>query len=143
MGITHKKLPIFLLDRNSNRAKMKVRKGKLKMTTLTVGDKISFEYIDRPLSRPEEYPKQVEHNHSVREYSGEVTNVRDIQEEKLTHDTVAYNNNIKGDRSQYLVTVKMPDETYKSFYHGRIFGVQKRDRKSMIKKLIGLIKKKK
>jgi len=113
------------------------------MTTLTVGDKISFEYIDRPLSRPEEYPKQVEHNHSVREYSGEVTNVRDIQEEKLTHDTVAYNNNIKGDRSQYLVTVKMPDETYKSFYHGRIFGVQKRDRKSMIKKLIGLIKKKK
>jgi hypothetical protein len=124
---------------------MKVRKGKLKMTTLTVGDKISFEYIDRPVKKDSVWPvnQEVEHNHSVREYSGEVTEVRDIQKHKLSNETVLYNQNIKGDRSQYLVTVKMPDDTFKCFYHGRIFGVQKRDRKSMIKKLIGLIKKKK
>ena len=109
------------------------------MTTFIVGDKISFEYMDRPLSRPEEYPKQVEHNHSVREYAGEVTDIRDIKESKLNHETVLYNKNIKGDRSQYLVTVKLPDETYKSFYHGRIFGVQKRDRKSMVNRLMQLI----
>tara|TARA_R100000008_G_scaffold31078_1_gene17334 strand:+ start:864 stop:1217 length:354 start_codon:yes stop_codon:yes gene_type:complete len=116
-------------------------KGKIEMTTLTVGDKISFEYIDRPVKK-DSYPQQVEHNHSVREYEGEVTDVRDIQKHKLSHETVLYNQNIKGDRSQYLVTVKLPDDSYKCFYHGRIFGVQKRDRKSMIKKLIGLIKNK-
>ena len=110
------------------------------MTTLTIGDKISFEYMDRPLSRPEEYPKQVEHNHSVREYTGKVTDIRDIQESKLNHETVLYNNNIKGDRSQFLVTVKLRDGFHKSFYHGRIFGVQKTDRKSMMKKLLKLIK---
>ena len=110
------------------------------MTTFIVGDKISFEYMDRPLSRPEEYPKQVEHNHSVRKYTGEVTNVRDIQESKLNHETVLYNKNIKGDRSQFLVTVKMRDGSHKSFYHGRIFGVQKTDRKSMMQKLLKLIK---
>ena len=117
---------------------MKQRK-EIEMTTLTIGDKISFEYIDRPLKRGE-YPRQVEHNNSVREYSGEVTNVRDITEDKLSHDTIAYNNNIKGDRSRYLVTVKMNDGEYQTFYHGRIFGVQKTDRKSLIKKLITLIK---
>ena len=109
------------------------------MTTLAIGDKISFEYMDRPLSRPEEYPKQVEHNHSVREYAGEVTDIRDIKESKLNHETVLYNKNIKGDRSQFLVTVKLPDDTHKSFYHGRIFGVQKRDRKSMVNRLMQLI----
>ena len=112
----------------------------IEMTTLTVGDKISFEYMDRPLSRPEEYPKQVEHNHSVREYTGEVTDIRDIQESKLNHETILYNKNIKGDRSQFLVTVKLPDYTHKSFYHGRIFGVQKTDRKSMMQKLLKLIR---
>lgn len=110
------------------------------MTTLTIGDKISFEYMDQPLSRPEEYPKQVEHNHSVREYQGEVVKVRDIQENKLLHDTVLYNHNIKGDRSRYLVTMKMPNGEHKSFYHGRIFGVQKNDRKSMMQKLLKLIR---
>ena len=114
----------------------------IEMTTqsIVVGDKISFEYMDRPLSRPEEYPKQVEHNHSIREYTGEVTDIRDIQESKLNHETILYNKNIKGDRSQFLVTVKLPDDTHKSFYHGRIFGVQKIDRKSMMQKLLKLIR---
>ena len=96
--------------------------------------------MDRPLSRPDEYPKQVEHNHSVREYQGEVVDVRDSQESKLHHETSLYNKNIKGDRSQFLVTVKLPDDTHKSFYHGRIFGVQKRDRKSMVNRLMQLIR---
>ena len=110
------------------------------MTTLTIGDKISFEYMDQPLSRPEEYPKQVEHNHSVREYQGEVVKVRDIQENKLLNDTILYNHDIKGDRSRYLVTMKKPYGEHKSFYHGRIFGVQKNDRKSMMQKLLKLIR---
>ena len=110
------------------------------MTTFIVGDKISFEYMDRPLSRPDEYPRQVEHNHSVREYAGEVVKVRDIKENQLLQDTVLYNHDIKGDRSRFLVTVKMRDGSHKSFYHGRIFGVQKTDRKSMMQKLLKLIK---
>ncbi len=112
----------------------------IEMTTLTIGDKISFEYMDRPVSRPEEYPKQVEHNHSIREYQGEVVKVRDIQENKLLNDTILYNHDIKGDRSRFLVTVKMREGSHKSFYHGRIFGVQKTDRKSMMQKLLKLIR---
>ena len=111
----------------------------IEMTTLTIGDKISFEYIDRPVKQ-DGYPQQVEHNHSVREYTGEVTDIRDIKERKLNHETILYNKNIKGDRSQFLVTVKLPDNTHKCFYHGRIFGVQKTDRKSMMQKLLKLIR---
>ena len=113
--------------------------GEIEMTTLAVGDKISFEYMDHPVFM-HEYPRQVEYSRRAREYSGEVTKVRDITEDKLNNDTIAYNNNIKGDRSRYLVTIKMDDGEYQTFYHGRIFGVQKTDRKSLIKKLISLIK---
>ena len=98
---------------------------------LSVGENISFSYlknIDEPKVDKETcfgIPTLVDYKGNAERYTGTVESVRDISEIPLSHRTIAYNKNIKGNRSRYLYKVSLKDGEVKGFYDGRMIGTEK------------------
>lgn len=98
---------------------------------LSVGEKISFSYlknIDEPKVDTKTcfgVPNLVDYKGNAERYTGTVESVRDIAEVPLSHRTIAYNNNIKGNRSRYLYKVSLDGGEVKGFYDGRMIGTEK------------------
>ena len=87
---------------------------------LTTGNKVKFQYVERKIDRTH-IP---EHTlYEIKEYEGTILQVRDLFEDKLRFETIMRNMNVE--RSQYLLTVQLPDNKIKSFYDGRVVNVQK------------------
>ena len=96
------------------------------MTSLTIGDKVSFSYLKG--SEKEGYsPKLVNYASRAVNYAGTVEGVRDITKSPLSFETVAYGK-IKGERSKNLVTINIEDDGSKAFYDGRMVNVQRQEK---------------
>ena len=102
---------------------------------LTAGNKVKFQYVDRNRDNTF-YP--VFTSYKIDEYEGTILEVRDLSVDKLEYKTVVRNPAVE--RSQYLLTVQLPDNKIKSFYDGRIINVQKINKgfiSRMVDKLTG------
>jgi hypothetical protein len=97
---------------------------------LTAGNQVKFQYVDRVRDH-EFYP--VLTSYKIDEYEGTILDVRNIEVNKLEYNTIIRNPEVE--RSQYLLTVQLPDNKIKSFYDGRIINVQKIN-KSFISRLV-------
>jgi hypothetical protein len=86
---------------------------------LNAGNKIKFQYVDRNRDY-NMYPVTV--TYKIDEYEGTILEVRDLTVNQLDHRTVARKPEIE--RSQYLLTVQLPDNKIKSFYDGRVINIQ-------------------
>lgn len=116
------------------------------MSALVIGDKVSFAYlknIEKDNSTCYGHPTLVNYNTNAETYKGEVTSVRDIKEQPLSSTTIAYNKNIKGDRSRYIVTMELDNGDVKAFYDGRIVNPVKQVKKPepLLKRLAKKIRK--
>ena len=94
--------------------------GGLIMTAFEIGKEISFTYLKGAESGinakgvlTKDYSARAEN------YSGTVVDVRDIEEHPVSDATLRYGK-IKGERSNKLVTVELPDGDAKAFYNGRM-----------------------
>ena len=116
------------------------------MSALVIGDKVSFAYlknVEKDNSTCYGHPTLVNYNTNAETYKGEVTSVRDIKEQPLSSTTIAYNKNIKGDRSRYIVTMELDNGDVKAFYDGRIVNPikQAKQKVPLLKKLAKKLRK--
>ena len=90
--------------------------------SLKVGDRVSFDYLKDATSALVKGVFTKDYASGSQKYVGVVQDVRDISEHPLSNKTVAYGN-IKGERSQRLITVEVDDDGSKAFYDGRMIGL--------------------
>ncbi len=94
------------------------------MTSLAIGDKVSFSYLKGAEKSQGVFPCLVDYASKATNYAGTVEDVRDITKSPLSFETVAYGK-IKGERSKNLVTVSIDGDGPKAFYDGRMVNVQR------------------
>lgn len=87
---------------------------------LNAGNKVKFQYVERKIDRTH-IPEHTQYE--IKEYEGTILQVRNLFEDKLRFETIMRNMSVE--RSQYLLTVQLPDNKIKSFYDGRVVNVQK------------------
>jgi hypothetical protein len=97
---------------------------------LTAGNQVKFQYVERKLDKTH-LPAHTQYQ--IKDYEGTILQVRDLFEDELSYETIMRNRDIE--RSQYLLTVQMPDNKIKSFYDGRVVNVKKIN-KSFITRLV-------
>ena len=95
------------------------------MTSLTIGEKVSFSYL-KGTEQEGCSPKLVNYASQATNYEGTVEDVRDITQQPFEFETIAYGK-IKGERSQNLVTVSIDGDGSKAFYDGRMVNVQRQE----------------
>jgi hypothetical protein len=106
-------------------------KEKIEMIeTLTAGNKVKFQYVDRKQSYTS-WP--VDTSYEIDSYAGEIIEVRDTEAQRLAIETVSRHPEIE--RSRFLIKVKLDNNQIKSFYSGRVVNVEKIN-KSFLKKLV-------
>lgn len=103
------------------------------MLNVKPNSQVRFQYVDRVVN-PNVFP--VETLYEAKECVGKVLQVRDTEAHGLKLSTVRTNPNVE--RSQYLVTVQLPDNKIKSFYSGRMINLQQVKPKGFIRRLIGV-----
>ena len=86
------------------------------------GDKVSFTYIKNVEKALVNGVLVSDYAKNSERYSGEVVEIRDIENHGLSKETLRYGN-VKGDRSQLLVTVEDEDGFAKAFYDGRMMNL--------------------
>ena len=96
------------------------------MTSLAIGDKVSFSYLKGAETSKGVYPQLVDYSSKAANYEGTVEGVRDITQQPLEFETIAYGK-IKGERSKNLVTVSIDGDGSKAFYDGRMVNVQRQE----------------
>ena len=90
---------------------------------IEIGDKVSFTYIKDVEKAIVNGVLVSDYAKNSERYSGEVVEVRDIEQHGLSNETLRYGN-IKGERSQKLVTLELEDGFHKAFYDGRMVGLE-------------------
>ncbi len=93
--------------------------GDFMMTAFEIGKNVSFTYlkdIERGYGRS---GRTADYTKNAENYSGEIVDVRDVEKSPVTSHTVNYGE-IKGERSQNLVTVELSNGDTKAFYDGRM-----------------------
>lgn len=89
------------------------------IANLTAGNKVKFQYIKRERNY-DGFPART--NYEVKNYEGTVVRVRDTDESRLTLKTVYANKSVE--RSRFLLTVQLSDNTIQSFYDGRVINIE-------------------
>ena len=89
------------------------------IANLTAGSKVKFQYVDRNRDY-NVYPVTV--SYTIDEYEGTILEVRDLTVQKLSSQTVSRKPEVE--RSQFLLTVQLPDNKIKSFYDGRVINLE-------------------
>ena len=89
------------------------------IANLTAGNKVKFQYVDRNRDY-NVYPVTV--SYTIDEYEGTILEVRDLTVQKLSRQTVSRKPEVE--RSQFLLTVQLPDNKIKSFYDGRVINLE-------------------
>ena len=103
------------------------------IANLTAGNKVKFQYIKGRVRNYSSFPTQT--NYEVEGYEGKVLEVRDTATKPVDNETVFRNPSIE--RSRYLLVVQLSDNKIKTFYDGRIVGIEqvKEVPKSFLKKV--------
>ena len=86
---------------------------------LTAGNKVKFQYVDRKQDKTHIPAHTL---YEIKNYEGTILEVRDLFENRLAYKTIMRNTEVE--RSQYLLTVQLPDNKIKSFYDGRVINIQ-------------------
>ncbi len=93
------------------------------MTAFEIGKNVSFTYlkdVERGYGRS---GRTADYTKNAEAYSGEIVEVRDVEKIPVSSHTASYGE-IKGERSQNLVTVELKDGETKAFYDGRMMNAQ-------------------
>ena len=90
---------------------------------MRIGNKVSFTYLKGAKDGNVGGVLTKDYASKAESYNGEVVDVRDISKQPLSSETLRYGN-IKGERSQKLVTVELEDGFHKAFYDGRMVGLE-------------------
>lgn len=91
------------------------------IANLTAGNKVKFNYIKERIRTYDSFPAQT--HYEVEGYEGKVLEVRDTASNPVSRETVFRDQKVE--RSRYLLIVQLPDNKIKSFYDGRIVGIEK------------------
>ena len=90
---------------------------------MKIGNDISFTYLKGADAGIVKGVLTKDYASKAEAYAGKVVEIRDIAEHPLSNETLRYGN-IKGERSQKLVTVELEDGFHKAFYDGRMVGLE-------------------
>ena len=103
------------------------------IANLTAGNKVKFNYIKARIRTYDSFPAQT--HYEVEGYEGKVLEVRDTAANPVDTETVYRNPSVE--RSRYLLVVQLSDNKIKTFYDGRIVGIEqvKEVPKSFLKKV--------
>lgn len=82
---------------------------------IRVGDVLDFQYVEKLPFDPE-FPRETKY--VMKQYSGEVLEVRDTRERPVDWETVWRHPNVE--RSRFLFTIRTEDRQIKCFYDGRM-----------------------
>ena len=93
------------------------------MTAFQIGKDVSFTYLKDAKCGMAGGTFTKDYASGVQNYSGKVVDVRNIDKHPLSNETLRYGS-IKGERSENLVTVELPDGQAKAFYDGRMINAQ-------------------
>lgn len=93
------------------------------MTAFQIGKDVSFTYLKGAENGLAGGALTKDYASKAQNYEGKVLDVRNIGKHPLSNDTLRYGS-IKGERSENLVTVELPDGQPKAFYDGRMVNAQ-------------------
>ena len=90
---------------------------------MKIGNEVSFTYLKGASVGNVGGVLTKDYSQNAESYNGTVVEIRDIEKEPLSWETVQYGSP-KGERSQNLVTVELEDGFTKAFYDGRMVNRQ-------------------
>tara|TARA_B100000287_G_scaffold238429_1_gene224294 strand:+ start:536 stop:826 length:291 start_codon:yes stop_codon:yes gene_type:complete len=92
---------------------------------IKVGNKVRFTYLKEAQKGLVNGILTTDYAAKAENYKGKVVEIRSLKEHPVSNQTLRYGN-IKGDRSENLITVELKDGETKAFYDGRMVNLKVR-----------------
>ena len=92
---------------------------------MKIGNKVRFTYLKEAQKGLVNGILTTDYAAKAENYKGKVVDIRSLKDPPVTNQTLRYGN-IKGDRSENLVTVELKDGDTKAFYDGRMVNLKVR-----------------
>ena len=92
---------------------------------LKVGNKVRFTYLKDAKTSIINGILTKDHAANAENYKGKVVDIRSLASHPVSNQTLRYGN-IKGDRSENLITVELKNGDTKAFYDGRMVNLKVR-----------------
>jgi len=92
---------------------------------IKVGNKVRFTYLKEAQKGLVNGILTTDYAAKAENYKGKVVEIRSLKEHPVSKETLRYGN-IKGDRSENLVTVELKGGDTKAFYDGRMVNLKVR-----------------
>ena len=92
---------------------------------IKVGNKVRFTYLKEAQTGLVNGILTTDYAAKAENYKGKVVEIRSLKEHPVSNQTLRYGN-IKGDRSENLITVELKDGDTKAFYDGRMVNLKVR-----------------
>ena len=90
---------------------------------IKVGNKVRFTYLKEAQKGLVNGILTTDYAAKAENYKGKVVEIRSLKEHPVSNQTLRYGN-IKGDRSENLITVELKDGDTKAFYDGRMVNLK-------------------
>ena len=92
---------------------------------LKIGSKVRFTYLKEAQKGLVNGILTTDYAAKAENYKGKVVEIRSLKDHPVSNQTLRYGN-IKGDRSENLVTVELKNGDTKAFYDGRMVNLKVR-----------------
>jgi|TARA_A100001201_G_C4018567_1_gene179823 hypothetical protein len=92
---------------------------------MKIGSKVRFTYLKEAQTSLVNGILTKDYAANAENYKGKVVDIRSLKDHPVTNQTLRYGN-IKGDRSENLVTVELKNGDTKAFYDGRMVNLKVR-----------------
>ena len=92
---------------------------------MKIGSKVRFTYLKEAQASLVNGILTKDYAANAENYKGKVVDIRSLKDHPVTNQTLRYGN-IKGDRSENLVTVELKNGDTKAFYDGRMVNLKVR-----------------
>ena len=92
---------------------------------IKVGNKVRFTYLKEAQKGLVNGILTTDYAAKAENYKGKVVDIRSLKDHPVSNQTLRYGN-IKGDRSENLITVELKDGETKAFYAGRMVNLKVR-----------------
>tara|TARA_B100001939_G_scaffold223972_1_gene192764 strand:+ start:484 stop:771 length:288 start_codon:yes stop_codon:yes gene_type:complete len=90
---------------------------------MKIGSKVRFTYLKEAQTSLVNGILTKDYAANAENYKGKVVDIRSLKDHPVTNQTLRYGN-IKGDRSENLVTVELKNGDTKAFYDGRMVNLK-------------------